>query len=205
MSEMKDLGREQYKIEHDWPVTKLLINRCFPKLLSFYLAKHDIYLQDLDPVMKVGQNQKDKSFRPHFAVVRTLDMENVVQFIRENPEFQTHKIFKHGVYFDKLEDIYGLLANSVKNALSLRKNKVFYIKSLDREIRDTAYKMAVKFNEQENFGCSFDYDEYDYVLEFKKYIRDNGRWAVVSIMYGEDMPNHWNMKLPQSSVGSAKK
>jgi len=201
---MKDLGREQYEIEHDWPIAKLLINQCFPKLLAFYLGRYDIYLQDLDPVMKVGRNQSDKSFRPHFAIVRTLNEDNIVKFIQENPEFQAHKIFKHGIYFDKLEDVYGLIANSVKNALSLRPNKTFYIKSLNQDLRDTAYKMATQFNEEEGFGCSFDYDEYDYVLELKKYIRDNGKWAVIIIMYGEDMPNHWNMKL-RGSVGKVSK
>ncbi len=138
----------------------------------------------------------------------------ISNFIQDNPELKAYRIFKHGlVYRDiKKRNVIGLVCDTTKNMLTLFPGKTFRIDSKNKNLRDIFYKKAVEINEQDKLGCSFDYDEYDYTLEIRTYKRFKEevyiklgnkierivkrpfhRWAVVTILYGKDLPNSWSM------------
>lgn len=195
-----DMGKSQYIMEHDWHIAKLLLLRAHPKILSYVLPKYNIYLQSLDPLYKrsrgPGISGAPPAYHlPNIAVVRTLDLDTVVDFIQENPEFQAHKIFKHGDCFGHEDHPNGFRGNVVKNVLALCRGSTLRIKSNDKEQRGKFYKTAREFNLEDKFGCSFDYDRYDYTLEIKRYNKPNGKFVLVTILYGyPDFINHWNME-----------
>jgi len=57
------------------------------------------------------------------------------------------------------------MKNVTKNTMDLFPRSTFNIKSDNRELRRLFYETAVKLNEEEDMGCKFDYDEYNYTLE----------------------------------------
>lgn len=238
--------KDQWTIEHEWEIAKLLITNCDYKMLFFKLPQYGLYLQSIAPIplvhartpMGLGFHFQASSSRPripHVVVVRTQDKANVSKFIMGEKQFEASKIFKHGFYFPALEKHYviGFVCNTVKNMVHLCKGKTIRIVSKNRELRDIFYEKAVSINEEDSTECIFDYDEYDYVLDirpYKRYIDIEERkprkksggilealrqcfyklfgkpeeiiivkkkfhtWALVSILYGEEMTNHWNME-----------
>jgi len=205
----------EHQIETEWEVAKLLVNPDSYKMLLYILPKYDLYLQSLQPItLRPLQPQGTRIyFRSpslmHIATVRTQNTDNVVNFILSEPRFKASRIFKHGFYKSLEEDkIIGLVANTAKNMLGLEDlvgNPIFRITSLNKELRDLFYRMAVKFNEEDNFGCGFDYDKYDYTLDIRVYKRfatrrdtyigdQNLGYTVVTILYGSNLYNYWNMK-----------
>lgn len=199
--------KEQWIIEHEWEIAKMLITSCDYKMLLFKLPQYGLYLQSLSPIpvaykkRPIGiQIHFAQAKTPHIAVIRTQKTDNVTTFIQNEKQFRAYRIFKHAMYLPTLEKqhIIGLVCDTTKNMLHLLPEKTFRIKSNDVELRNLFYEKAVEINEQDNLGCSFDYDEYDYVLEIRKYKRFlDGlfhRWAVITIVYGADMPNSWSIE-----------
>ena len=197
----------EHKIEAEWEVAKLLITNMWSyKMLLFKLPQYGLYLQSLRPIPPVlPRNPGVKIYfedpdMPHIAAVRTQEIGNVARFIQDEKRFEASRIFKHGLHFQTLEPfrLMGLVCNTVKNMMALKPGKVFRIKSTDKQLRNVFYRKAVTINEEDNFGCSFDYDIYDYTLEIRRYKRFlEGKfhcWAIVTILYGRDLPNSWNME-----------
>ncbi len=191
----------QWEIEHDWTISKLLITNMNPKMFMYRAGQHDIYVQNVRPV-KVSMPQGssiqwtfDKPRFPHVAVVRSQGKQPILDFIAECPELEISRIFKSGYDFPEISDKYlrRMFLNVAKNMLALRAGSAFRIDSDDKILRGIAYECAEFINTEEQFNCKLDYNEYDYTLLCKSYKRDNGKWAVVTILYGWDMPNHWHM------------
>ncbi len=199
--------KEQWIIEHEWDVAKLLITNCDYKMLLFKLPQYGLYLQSIAPIplvheetpMGLGFHFQDRK-HPHVAVVRTQNDDAVSKFIQGERQFKSSKIFKHGLYFPALDKHYiiGFICNTVKNMLHLCEGKTIRIASKNRTLRAMFYDKSVTINEEDSTGCSFDYDEYDYVLDIRPYKRflegEFHTWAIVTILYGPKMPNHWNME-----------
>jgi len=216
----------QFEIEHKWDVAKLLITNMNYKMLLYYLPQYDLYVEKVSPIPVVYSKrphglgfhlQTGDPKQPHIVSVRAKPecMVMVAEFIRERPEFRAYRIFKHGLNFRGLEkkDLIGIICETTKNMLHLYPGKTFYITSKNKELRQLFYEKAVQINEEDNLGCSFDYDEYDYALDIRAYKRFKEveylelgekikrivkrtfhRWAVVTILYGPDLPNKWNME-----------
>ncbi len=214
--------KTQWEIEHEWDVAKLLVTKMNYKLLLFHLPQYGLYVQRISPIFVThSKTPRGLGFhflagcvrqQPHIVSVRSKYISRVVEFIQECPEFQASRIFKHGMYFHSLakEHVIGIVCEATKNMLHLYPRKTFYITSKDKKLRQIFYEKAVEINEEDDLGCSFDYDEYDYTLEIRAYkrfkeerlIAEDGnivvesifrRWAVVTILYGKDLPNSWNM------------
>ncbi len=212
--------KTQWEIEHEWDVAKLLITNIDFKLLLYTLPQYGLYVQSLIPVPICYKDQiqefpiryvdedqfEDVKLRfedsklPYIVTVRSENISRVVEFIQECPEFRAYRIFKHGMNFRGIakKNVIGIVCEVTKNMLHLYPGKTFYISSKDKKLRQIFYEKAVEINEEDNLGCSFDYDEYDYTLEIRAYKRFKDgkfhRWAVVTILYGEDLPNSWSMK-----------
>ncbi len=201
--------KTQWEIEHKWDVAKLLVTSMNYKLLLFYLPQYGLYVEKISPIPVVYPKtphglgyhlQTGNPKQPHIVSVRSEDMSRVADFIQEHPEFRAHRIFKHGMSFRGLEkeDVIGIICEATKNMLHLYSGKTFYITSKSKRLRDMFYEKAVQINEEDKLGCSFDYDEYDYTLEIRAYKRfkdkEFHRWAIVTILYGKDLPNTWSMK-----------
>lgn len=199
----------QQEIETEWDVAKLLITNMNYKLLLFHLPQYGLYVEKISPIPVVYSEtphglgyhlQTGDPKQSHIVTVRSKYISRVAEFIQECPEFQAHRIFKHGMNFPSLakENVIGLVCETVKNMLHLYPHKTFYITSKVKKLRQLFYEKAVQINEEDNLGCFFDYDEYDYTLEIRAYKRfkddEFHRWAVVTILYGEDLPNTWSMK-----------
>ena len=198
----------EQEIESTWELSKLLITNIGSyKLLLYKLPQYQLYLQSLRPILTVykrspgGPKLFYESNTPHIAAVRAVDESYVIDFIRKEKDLQAMKIFKHGMYFRNFsaDCVGGLAKNTVKNMMGLKQGKIFRISSANKELRDLFYKNAIQINEEDNFGCEFDYDIYDYTLEIRPYKRfKDGNfhcWAVVTILYGDDMPNKYNMEI----------
>lgn len=203
--------KDQWTIEHEWVIAKLLVTNCNYKMLFYTLPQYGLYLQAIAPIplvhkrgpLGLGFHFQPSTSRPripHVITVRTEDKDNVSKFILSERQFEASKIFKHGLYFPALEKHYliGFVCNTVKNMLHLCKGKTIRIVSKSKTLRDLFYEKAVPINKEDATECTFDYDEYDYVLDIRPYKRLlEGKfhtWAVVTILYGEDMTNHWNME-----------
>jgi len=198
----------EHEIESKWEIAKLLITTPMSyKILLYTLPQYGLYLQSLRPIRTVFKPEpkagpriffRDPKFA-HIAAVRTENIENVVDFIQEQKRFQAMRIFKHGRHYKTLESgrYMGLVCNTVKNMMALKSGSVFRITSQDKKMRDVFYATAIRINEEDNLGCSFDYDEYDYTLEIRKYNRywnnELDSYCIVTILYGDDLPNHYNM------------
>ncbi len=226
--------KTQWEIEHEWDVAKVLITNMDFKLLLYTMPQYGLYIQSLIPI-PICYEDRTQEFQiryvdeeqfedtklqfedaklPYIVTVRTEDTSRVAEFVQKCPEFRAYRIFKHGMNFRDIakKNVIGLVCETTKNMLHLYPGKTFYITSKDKKLRDIFYEKAVEINEEDNLGCSFDYDEYDYTLEIRAYKRfkkvrmvdDEGniyiedvfhRWAVVTILYGEDLPNKWNMEV----------
>ncbi len=198
--------KTQYEIEHEWDAAKLLVTKMDAKMLLYTLPRYGLYIQSLIPI-PICYEDRTQEFAirfadaklPYIVTVRTEDTSRIAEFIREHPEFRAYRIFKHGVNFSALEkkNMIGIVCETTKNMLHLYPGKTFYIASNNKKLREIFYEKAVQINEEDELGCSFDYDEYDYTLEIRTYKRlkdDEFRaWAVVTILYGEDLPNSWSM------------
>lgn len=184
----------QKEIETKWGLHKLLITGLkSQKLLAFKLGQFNIYLQTYKPLgFRVREHDTVVPYgTPYLAVVRTPFKGNVIRFIWEMKEFQALRIFKTATRMHKIEKMNGFACECITNALGLKSGKTFYISSMDKEMRDLFYRHALHINDEHNFGCKFDFDDYDYKFEIRKYIRPDGRISLVTIMSGEDMPNDW--------------
>lgn len=214
--------KTQWEIEQEWDVAKLLVTKMNYKLLLFHLPQYGLYVEKISPIPVVHPKtphglgfhlQTGDPKHPHIVSVRSEELSRIAEFIQECPEFQAYRIFKHGMNFRDIakKNVIGLVCETTKNMLHLYPGKTFYVTSKNKKLRDIFYEKAVEINEEDNLGCSFDYDEYDYTLEIRAYKRfkeeqqvaDDGRiivenifhrWAVVAILYGEDLPNSWNMR-----------
>ncbi len=211
--------KTQWEIEHEWDVAKLLITNIDFKLLLYTLPQYGLYIQSLVPIpicYEDGVQEfpiryededqfEDTKLRfedaklPYVVTVRTEDLSRVADFIQECPGFRAYRIFKHGMNFRDIakKNVIGIICETTKNMLHLYPGKTFCIASKNKKLRQIFYEKAVQINEEYNLGCSFDYDEYDYTLEIRAYKRfkdgEFHRWAVVTILYGEDLPNVWSM------------
>lgn len=196
----------EWEIEHNWELAKLLITDMNSyKMFLFKAPMYQLYVQSLRPANKfIGTQGIKYHFRdpkdPHVVVVRTENMDFVHNFIQEQPQFKAMKIFKHGIYFRSLDEdvVKGFASESVMNMMGLRPGATFRIKSSNKPLRDLFYQKALQHNEEHGFGCKFDYDKYDYVLEIRAYKKYKDKehigWSIFTILYGDDMPNYWGMK-----------
>jgi len=195
----------EHYIETEWSLSKILVTnlRSF-KVFLYLLPQYGLYLQSLRPIPTYLEDAPpgprilfENSRTPHIATVRTLDPDNVIEFIHANPDFKMSKVFKHGMYhrdFTRL-CVGGLAKNTVKNMMGLFPGETFRIVSTSKTLRDIFYEDAVLINQENNFSCEFDYDEYDYVLEIRPYKRyKDGKfhsWAIVTVLHGDSLPNTW--------------
>ncbi len=198
--------REQKIIETEWPISKLLVTKCDYKMFVYKAGKHGLYIQSITPIpvahekrpLGIQYNFGDPK-TPHIVVVRSADPFAPARFVQAERAFRAAKIFKHGLYFPSLEKKYiiGLVCDIVKNMLHLRPGSVFRIKCDNRELRDIFYEKAKDINGTDNLNCRFDYDVWDYTLDirtYKRYLNEEfHRWAIVTVLYGFDLLNHWNM------------
>jgi hypothetical protein len=185
----------EHEIETTWKIAKLLINDLGSyKVFLYKLPQHGLYLQSLRPIPIVYDCRLGgpkilfaKTLYPHIAMVRYKEEDQVLGFIHSEP-FKASRIFKHGMYFNDFSEscIGGFMKNVTKNMMGLFPRSTFNIKSDNRELRKLFYETAVKLNEEENIGCKFDYDEYDYTLEILPYKRYREGcfhcWAIVTIL-----------------------
>jgi len=197
---------KQIEIEKNWDVAKLLVLEMDYKMFLFTAPQYGLYVQSITPVTKCHEDQSSKTQiqfgdakLPHIATVRTLHKSRISDFIQEYKEFKMYRIFKHGMYYKDLskESVIGLICDATKNMLHLLPGRTFRIDSKNKMLRESFYQKAVQINKDDELGCSLDYDEYDYTLEIRPYKRFKDgefyRWAVITILYGEDMPNTWNI------------
>ena len=200
--------REQRIIETEWPIAKLLVADCDYKMLFYKAGKHGLYIQSISPIpvahgkrpLGVQYNFHDPKM-PHIVTVRSSDPFAPSRFVQAERDFRASKIFKHGLYFPTLEHNHtiGFVCEVVKNMLHLKSGSVFRIKSDNsRELRDLFYEKARDINGSDNLNCRFDYDVWDYTLDVRTYKRhldgEFHAWAVVAVLYGFDLLNHWNMR-----------
>lgn len=215
--------KEQFIIEKEWPVAKLLVTNIDYKMIFFKLGMHGIYVQSLTPIpicypskpRHMPRNSVQYNFAdakmPHILTVRSKDPKAFARFIQSEPEFQASRIFKSGLYFNSLkkEHVIGLVCDTIKNMLCLKKFTLmpvrglfsraitFRIKSDNRALRNMFYEKAVEINESDKLGHYFDHDVYDYTLWIRAYKRfldgEFHKWAVVTILYGKNLLNYWNM------------
>lgn len=188
------------EIQEDWGIHKLLITGVkSKKYLAFRLGQFDIYLQDYTPIIRSSTEKDAPAYwnTPYIAIVRTPCRLNVSAFIKEMREFRVYKIFKWGPYLTDIR-YFGFIDTCMMNAMGLRQGSTFYIDapnnkgdSSNLKFKKLFYERAVKLNEEHNFGCKFDYDEYDYKFEVRTYRKPNGNLAIVTVMSGDDMPNDW--------------
>lgn len=187
-------------MENNWDISKLLVTEMNPKMFFYEIGKYPIYVQNVRPIPPLLKQTRTipyhfgSSREPHLVVVRSPSREDVLPFIQEHPEFQVSKIFKSGLYFNNLskERVRGFAMTSTCNMLHLLPGSSFRIRSNNTDLRDLFYEAATTVNDTGNLGCSFDFLEYDYTLLIKAYRRVKG-YAVIAILYGWDMPNHWGM------------
>ena len=195
-----------WEIEHEWDAAKLLITRMSHKTLFFLLPQYGLYVDSAFLIPKAYRKQPQgigyhlrigNPREPHIVTVKSKDISRVADFIREHPEFQAYRIFKHGTNFKglKIRNMIGIVCETTKNMLHLYPGKTFRILSDNKTLRQLFYEKAMVINQQDDLGCSFDYENYDYTLDIRAYKRYREgkffRWAVVTILYGEDLPNRW--------------
>ncbi len=191
----------QWKIENEWTISKVLVTAMNPKMFLYQAGLNDIYVQDVRPIPTVLTQSRHipyhfgKQVKPHIAILRSKSKDEVLKFISDFPEFECSRIFKSGLYFSKLTQrvLMGFSKQSIKNALHLKPGSAFRFKSNRKELRDILYKDAVLINGQDGIGCTFDFDKFDYTFEARVYKRDNGGYAIISFIYGWDLPNHWHL------------
>lgn len=192
----------EWDIEHDWEISKLLVTRMGSyKVFIFMAGTHGVYIQSLRQATKFLESPQGVKYHfgeskdPHIVVVRSEYVEYVHEFLQRHPEFGAMKIFKHGLDFKTLEvdAVKGFASNNVNNMMGLRPGATFRIKSDSKILRDLFYQKALEHNAEHEFGCKFDYDEYDYVLEIRAYKKFKDKehvgWAIFTVLYGDDMPN----------------
>ena len=192
----------EWEIEHEWELAKLLVTHITSyKVFLFATATHGVYVQSFRPVNKFIAKPQGVKYHfgevkdPHVVIVRTENIDHVHDFIQEQPQFGAMKIFKHGLCFKSLDAdvVKGFASTNVMNMMGLRPEATFRIKSDSKTLRDLFYQKALEHNEEHNFGCAFDYDEYDYVLEIRAYKKYKDKehigWAIFTMLYGDDMPN----------------
>ncbi len=199
--------KNQWEIENEWDVAKLLVTNMNHKMIMFKLPQYGLYVEKISPILV------DHPRQPHIVSVRirpniifsgtsppvSLPQQSVAKFIQECPEFRAYRIFKHGTNFSGIEkkNVIGIICETTKNMLHLYPGKTFNISSKNKELRKLFYEKAVQINEEDKLGCLFDYDKYDYTLEIRAYKRFKDdkfhRWAVITILYGKDLPNSWSM------------
>jgi len=198
--------REQKIIETEWPISKLLVTKCDYKMLFYKAGKHGLYVQSITPTPVVYEKRRlgiqydfGDPKTPHIMTVRSADPFAPVRFVQAERAFRAAKIFKHGLYFPTLElnRTIGFVCEVTKNMLHLRPGSVFRIKCDNRDLRDVFYEKAKDINGTDNLNCRFDYDVWDYTLDirtYKRYLNEEFHtWAIVTILYGFDLLNHWNM------------
>lgn len=200
--------RDQWIIEHEWDVAKLLITNMDYKMFLFKLPQYGLYLQSLNAV-PVAYRERPPGVQIHFGdskmpqlvVVRTQEQDSVAAFIQCEKQFQAYRIFKHAIHFSSLDKycIIEFVCNTMKNVLYLFPGRTFRVKSDDVELRKLFYEKGAVINEQDELGCSFDYDDYDYTLDIRKYRRyldgEFHRWAVITVLSGPGMRNSWNEEM----------
>lgn len=185
------LTESRYEVEKDWECTKLLIcEDTDRRYLAFALGQYGIYLESFSRMEIKGGHYN--MHNPSIATIRYCKYDCVLDFIMHEKQFKSSIIFKHGKYFMDLEtDAIGLANNVMLNAMGLRPGSIFYIHSNDKEAQDLFYHTAVKINEQSKLECKFDCDCYNYKITIKRYNKTNGKFVLVVIMTGTDMPNTW--------------
>ena len=198
--------RGQKIIESEWPISKLLVTKCDYKMFLHKAGKHGLYVQSITPIPSVHEKRPvgiQYNFHdpktPHIVIVRSADPFAPARFVQAERAFRAAKIFKHGLYFPTLEPNHtiGFVCEVTKNMLHLRPKSVFRIKCDNRDLRDIFYGKAKDINGTDNLNCRFDYDVWDYTLDirtYKRYLNEEFHtWAIVTILYGWDLLNHWNM------------
>lgn len=198
--------REQKIIETEWPISKLLVTKCDHKMFFYKAGKHGLYIQSISPIPVVYEKRRlgiqydfGDPKTPHIVTVRSADPFAPARFVQAERAFRTARIFKHGMYFPTLEPsrTIGFVCEVTKNMLHLKPGSVFRIKCDNRDLRDIFYEKAKDINGTDNLNCRFDYDVWDYTLDirtYKRYLNEEFHtWAIVTILYGFDLLNHWNM------------
>lgn len=143
--------------------------------LAFQLGKVGIYLARTIPIVTTDNPR----LRPKVAIIRYDNHEDVYKFLKSTDIF-SFRIFKVAVFKTKARTraFFYTIAN---NILGLAKGKVIRIKSRHPKLRKELYNISVIVNKEGNFGCSFDYDVYDVVLELRKFTDSEGKaWFVVT-------------------------
>jgi hypothetical protein len=186
-------------IVKDWEVSKILVTaNANPNYLAYKLGKMGIYVHSFKTILT--DLKKNADDMPMLLDVRSPDTLDVQDFVVGNPEFKAYKIFKHGDGFKDTEDVVGLAANTMKNLLNMEKfvdPTTFYIDSDSQSLRNLFYNMAVRINDEDNCGHSFDFETYDYRLIIKAYNTFSlcgckSGFSVFTCLTGTDMPNYWN-------------
>lgn len=199
--------REQKIIETEWSISKLLVTNCDYKMLLYKAGKHGLYVQSITPIpvvhekrpLGIGYHFWDIKI-PHIVTVRSADPFAPTRFVQAERDFRAAKIFKHGMYFPTLEPkcTIGFVCEVTKNMLHLKPGSVFRIKCDNHDLRDLFYEKATDINGTDNLNCRFDYDVWDYTLDIRTYKRYLNKEfhtnALVTILYGFDLLNHWNMR-----------
>ncbi len=185
-------------IHNEWSGGKLLITRNNTRLLRYLLPRYGIYIQNIKSIRSAPPGSNEGNLAT--VKIRTEDTSRIMDFIHENKEFRAFRVFKHA----DLPDLTGngtlaFFANVSANMLGMLRGKTFRIVSSNTAVRQLFYERAMYINDKYKFGCSFDYDEYDYTLEIRVYERTNEpnpwiRYAVVTILTGDGMPNSWTYK-----------
>lgn len=198
---------EQKIVETEWPISKLLVTKCDYKMFFYRAGKHGLYVQSISPIPVVYEKRRlgiqydfGDPKTPHIVTVRSADPFAPVRFVQAERDFRAAKIFKHGMYFPTLDlnRTIGFVCEVTKNMLHLRPGSVFRIKCNNHDLRDIFYEKAKDINGTDNLNCRFDYDVWDYTLDirtYKRYLNEEFHtWAIVTILYGFDLLNHWNMR-----------
>lgn len=142
--------------------------------LAFQLGKEGIYLARTTPIVTTD----DPRLQPKIAVIRYENHEDVYSFLSKT-DILSFRVFKVATFKTKARTraFFYTIAN---NILGLAKGKVIRIKSKHPKLRKELYDIAVIVNTEGNFGCSFDYDEYDVVLELRKFKEEGRTWFVIT-------------------------
>lgn len=101
------------------------------------------------------------------------------------------------------------LYSTSRNLLGLLQGKTIRIEGEDRKVRDLFYKTMVEVNDEFNYKCKFDYDEYHVAFAIKILKLKKNKNIVLTYFYGRKYPNvkfkkieyPWFISLPDSVWG----
>jgi len=174
-------------------VAKFIIYSNNPNEVYYELGKKELYVHKI----KMLTEASDKK-NPYAVMVVTDKEKNIEKFIQQT-DLRAMRLFKTCIFSGKYnKPPTKFVYTACRNLLGLLHGKTINVKCNDKDLQDMFYKVMVEINDEFNYGCKFDYDDYDVTFVIKPIKMKKKRVFFTTYFYGKKYPNVKFKRIPIS-------